>query len=59
MTGVGVKPSSGLDEGVNAVGGQHFEGGALRGAGEGVRVLAHEQRAVDALLVRGIRRWPA
>ena len=50
MTGVGVKPSSRWMTRLDAVGGEHFEGGALRRAGEGVRVLAHEERAVDALL---------
>ncbi len=38
-----------LDPRLDAVGRQHLERRALRGAGQRVRVLAHEQRAVDAL----------
>ena len=40
---------------VDAVGGQHFERGLLRRVGEGVGVLAQEERAVDALRRGGIR----
>ena len=49
MTGVGVTPSSRWMIGLDAVGRQHFQGGALGRAGQGVRVLAHVERAVDAL----------
>ena len=51
-TGVGVKPSSGWMNGLDAVGREDFEGGALGGGGNGVGVLAHEQRPVDALALR-------
>ena len=40
-----------LDDRLDAVGGEHFERRALRRAGEGVRVLAHVERAVDLLLL--------
>ena len=49
MTGVGVTPSSRWMIGLDAVGRQHFERRALRRAGQRVRVLAHVERAVDAL----------
>ena len=29
--------------------GEYFQGGALRGSGEGVRIHAHVERAADAL----------
>ena len=51
MTGVGVKPSSRLNDRLDAVGGEHFEGGSLGRAGQGVRVLADEERPVDAFAV--------
>ena len=38
-----------LDDRLDAVGGQHFQRGALGRAGQRVRVLAHVERAVDAL----------
>ncbi len=47
-----------LDDGLDAVGRQHFEGGALGRRGQRVRVLAHVERAVGALAVAGSRRWP-
>ena len=49
MTGVGVKPSPLLDARRDAVRGEHLEGGALRRSRERVGVLAHVERAVDAL----------
>ena len=52
MTGVGVTPSSRWMSGFDAVGGEHFQGGALGRAGQGVGVLAHEERAVDPLARR-------
>ena len=39
-----------LDHGLDVIGGQHFEGGALGRRGERVGVLAHVERAVNALL---------
>ena len=59
MTGVGVTPSSRWMIGFDAVGRQHFEGGALRRLGQRVRVLAHVERAVDASARAGTRRSPA
>ena len=47
-----------LDDRLDAVGRQHFERRALGRRRQGVRVLAHEERAVDALAARGSRRWP-
>ena len=38
-----------LDDRLDIFGGQNFQRGALRGRGQGVRVLAHVQRAVDAV----------
>ena len=60
MTGVGVKPSCCLNDGLDAVGREHFQGRPLGGAGEGVRVLAHEQRAgrsawLCAIVADGLR----
>ena len=46
MTGVGVKPSSLLNNGLHFVGGQHLERGALGRPGHGMRVLTHVERAV-------------
>ncbi len=37
-----------LDECFNTVGSEHFEGGALGGGRDGVRVPAHKQRTADA-----------
>ena len=59
MTGVGVTPSSRWMMRLDAVGRQHLERGALGRPGQRVRVLAHVERAVDALAARGSRRWPA
>ena len=58
MTGVGVTPSSALNDGLDAVGRQHLQRGALGRVGERVRVLAHEERTVDARACAGSRRWP-
>jgi hypothetical protein len=52
MTGVGVKPLSWLDHDLDAVGGEHFERGRCAGAGERVRILAHEKRAGRCLALR-------
>ena len=38
-----------LNDGFDVVGGKHLQRGALGRAGQGMRVLAHEQRAVDAV----------
>src|SRR6266516_16538 len=38
-----------LNDGLDAVRRQHFEGGALGRFGQGVRVLSHVERAVDRL----------
>ena len=49
ITGVGVTPSSRWMIGRRLVGRQHLERRPLRRRRERVRVLAHEQRPVDAL----------
>ena len=58
MTGVGVTPSSRWMTVSHAVGRQDFERRALGRPGQRVRVLAHVERAVDALARAGSRRWP-
>ena len=37
-----------LDDGLHMIGGEDFERGALGGLGNRVRILSHEQRAIDA-----------
>ena len=49
MAGVGVKPSFSLNDGLDFVGGENLERGALRRSRQRVRVLAHVERAVDPL----------
>ena len=43
------EPAVALNDRIDVVGGQHFEGGVLRQRRQGVRVLAHVERAVDRL----------
>ena len=50
ITGVGRDTVVLLDDGLDPVGGEHLERGALRRRGEGVRVLPEVERAVDAAL---------
>ena len=53
------EPAVALDDRIDVVAGQHFEGGILRQRRQRVRVLAHVERAVDRLAARGSRRSPA
>ncbi len=46
----GREPIVALNAGFDAVGGQHFQSGALSGTGSSMRILAHEQRAIDTLV---------
>jgi hypothetical protein len=57
IAGVGVKPSRSSMSAGHLGGGEDFEHGEERRLAQGVGVAAEEDRAADALVPCGSRRW--